>query len=99
VPTAPPAEISKDVGGSFSCFAGHILGRHIELVPGERNVQAWRAATWEAGVYSIARFELKEQGSETRIEFDHTGFPKGQGASLASGWKTNYWEPLQKYFA
>lgn len=94
-----PAEVSPDVGGAFSAFGGHITGRHIELVPSERIVQAWRAASWEPGQYSIARFELVEQASGTKLVFDHTGFPQGQAQHLAEGWKGNYWEPLEKYFA
>ncbi len=53
--------------------------------------------TWDPGVYSIAKFELKEQGSETRLVFGHAGFPDGKAEHLAAGWKTNYWEPLHKY--
>jgi len=94
-----PTEISREVGGAFSIFRGHILGRHIELMPNERIVQAWRVADWNPGVYSIAKFELVEQGSGTKIVFDHTGFPKGQGEHLAAGWKGNYWEPLEKFLA
>jgi len=94
-----PTEISREVGGSFALFGGYITGRHIELVPNERIVQAWRVGNWDAGVYSIARFELVEQGSGTRIVFNHTGFPKGTGEHLASGWKSNYWEPLAKFLA
>ncbi|HWZ52030.1 MAG TPA: SRPBCC domain-containing protein, partial [Granulicella sp.] len=56
-------------------------------------------ATWEPGVYSIAKFELREQGSATRLVFDHTGFPNGKAEHLAEGWKANYWEPLHKYLA
>jgi activator of HSP90 ATPase len=85
------------VGGAFSLFGGHILGRQIELVPNQRIVQAWRTADWKPGVYSIAKFELAEEGSETRIVFDHTGFPAGQAAHLAEGWVGNYWAPLTKY--
>jgi len=94
-----PTDISREVGGSFTIFGGHIVGRHIELVPKERIVQAWRVVTWNPGVYSIARFELTEQGSGTKLVFDHTGFPDGQGQHLAEGWKGNYWEPLEKYLA
>ncbi len=94
-----PAEISREVGGAFTLFGGYITGRHVELVPNERIVQAWRTGRWPAGIYSIARFELVEQGSGTRIVFDHTGFPKGEAESLASGWKAHYWEPLQKFLA
>ena len=94
-----PTEISHEVGGAFSIFRGHILGRHIELVPNQRIVQAWRVADWDPGVYSIAKFELVEQGSGTKIVFDHTGFPNGQAEHLAEGWKGNYWEPLEKFLA
>jgi uncharacterized protein YndB with AHSA1/START domain len=98
-PGAKPTEISREVGGAFSLFGGYITGRHIELVPNERIVQAWRTGGWAPGVYSIAKFELVEQGSGTKIVFDHTGFPKGEAEHLAVGWKGNYWEPLEKLLA
>lgn len=91
-------EISPEPGGKFSLFGGVITGRHIELVPGERIVQAWRSG-WAPGDYSIARFVLKDQGSDTRIIFDHTGFPKGAAEHLATGWKEHYWDGLTQYFA
>src|SRR5580658_7024282 len=94
-----PAEISREVGGAFALFGGYITGRHVELVPNERIVQAWRAGSWPPGAYSIARFELVEQGVATKIVFDHTGFPKGEAEVLASGWKAHYWEPLGKLLA
>jgi activator of HSP90 ATPase len=94
-----PAEISREVGGAFALFGGYITGRHVELVPNERIVQAWRTGGWPPGVYSIAKFELVEQGSGTKIVFDHTGFPRGEAESLASGWKAHYWEPLDKLLA
>ena len=68
-------------------------------MPDERIVQAWRAGSWEPGVYSIAEFELMEQDSGTRLVFNHKGFPKDLGEHLASGWKMNYWEPLAKFLA
>jgi len=98
-PGAGAAEISREPGGAFSLFGGHITGRQIELVPNERIVQAWRAGGWDPGHYSIAKFELVEQGSGTKIVFDHAGFPNGQAEHLAEGWKGNYWEPLEKFLA
>ena len=62
-------------------------------------MQAWRVGSWEPGIYSIARFELVEQGSGTKIVFDHMAFPKGDGEHLAAGWKMNYWEPMEKLLA
>ena len=94
-----PAEISREAGGAFMLFGGYIMGRHVELVPNERIVQAWRVGSWDPGVYSIAKFDLVEQGSGVKIVFDHAGFPKGDAEHLASGWKAHYWEPLEKLLA
>jgi activator of HSP90 ATPase len=93
------ARISPEVGGAFSLFGGHITGRNVELVPNERIVQAWRAADWLPGVFSIARFELRAQEQETTLLFDHTGFPAGDAEHLAAGWQGNYWEPLSRLLA
>jgi activator of HSP90 ATPase len=94
-----PTEISKQTGGAFTLFGGHIFGRNLEVLPGLRIAQAWRVADWNPGVYSIVRFELTDQGPSTKILFDHTGFPTGLGEHLAEGWTANYWEPLRKYLA
>jgi len=96
-PGAKPTEINRELGGAFALFGGYITGRQIELVANERIVQAWRAGSWAPGIYSIAKFELIEQDSSTKIAFDHTGFPRGTGEHLAAGWKANYWEPLAKF--
>lgn len=94
-----PAEISREAGGEFVLFGGYITGRHVELLPNERIVQAWRTGGWPAGVYSIAKFDLVEQTSGTKLIFDHTGFPKGEAEVLAAGWKAHYWEPMGKLLA
>ena len=94
-----PAEISREAGGAFKLFGGYITGRQVELVQNERIVQAWRTGSWGPGIYSIAKFELVEQGSGTKIIFDQTGFPPGEAESLASGWKAHYWNPLDKLLA
>jgi activator of HSP90 ATPase len=94
VKTTPPAQIGREAGAPFSIFGGFIEGRNIELDPDTRLVQAWRPKYWPAGIYSIIKFELKERPSGTLLLFDHTGFPADDAASLAQGWKQNYWEPM-----
>jgi activator of HSP90 ATPase len=91
--------ISPHVGGEFSMFKGIIVGRHIEILPDVRLVQAWREKDWAPGLFSIVRFQLVPTASGTRLIFDHTGFPQGAADHLAVGWKSHYWEPLQKYLA
>jgi activator of HSP90 ATPase len=94
-----PTAISPHLGGTFALFGGYIVGRHIELVPNELIVQAWRVGSWDRGIYSIIRFQLTEQGAGTKIIFDHAGFPKGQAEHLASGWQEHYWDPLKKFLS
>jgi len=93
---AKPAKISREPGGSFSIFGDYIIGRQIELIPDKRIVQAWRELSWDPGVYSLVKFELLPEGTGTKLVFDHTGFPIGAADHLASGWKSHYWEPLDK---
>jgi uncharacterized protein YndB with AHSA1/START domain len=96
---AQPTAISSTVGGAFTLFGGVITGRHIELVPDTRLVQAWRDSDWKRGVFSLVKFELTPEGRGTALTFEHTGFPSADAAHLNAGWKSNYWEPLAKYLA
>jgi activator of HSP90 ATPase len=88
-----PAQIDAQ---TFSCFGGMIHGRHVELVENERIVQAWRAKTWEPGLYSIVRFTLEPHGKKTRVMLEHRGYPEDQREHLEIGWEANYWAGLEK---
>jgi activator of HSP90 ATPase len=90
------ATIDPREGGAFSLFGGLIVGRNIEIVSGQRIVQAWRPTHWDPGVYSVVKFAFKPSGSGTLVVLDHTGFPVGDYDHLSSGWYAHYWEPLKK---
>lgn len=100
-----PATLSAEEGGSFSLFGGQITGRNIELVSGQRVVQAWRVADWPEGVYSIINFSLEKTGASvsasatdsTAVKFTQSGFPEGTAEHLNEGWHTMYWGPLGAY--
>lgn len=94
--TGAPATGKPIEGESFTAFGGHITGRNVELVPGKRVVQAWRAKTWPEGKYSLATFELHAEGATTKVVFDHDGFPEEAKEHLAAGWESNYWAPMRK---
>ena len=96
---AKPTSISTELGGPFTLFGGYITGRHLEMLPNERLVQAWRAESWKPGGFSIAAFSLTAEGGKTKLNFEHRGFPNGNGVSLSRGWHAHYWEPLAKYLA
>ena len=95
--TGAPAEIATDEGGAFSCFAGQIVGRHIELIPNERIVQAWRVDMWPEGVYSVVRIDIEDSGDATTLTLMHTGYPEDAAEHLEPGWHKMYWEPLKAY--
>lgn len=97
--TGAPAEVSPDEGGACSWYGGHVTGRNIELVPNERIVQVWRPANWDAGVYSVVKYELVAKGDQTQVVLDQAGHPEGTGEHLESGWHERYWKPLEAYFA
>ncbi len=91
-----PTAISTAEGGAFALFGGYITGRQLELQPQQLIVQAWRAGSWGAGLYSIAHFQLVDHENGSQIIFDHRGFPNDQAEHLAAGWQANYWTPLAK---
>jgi activator of HSP90 ATPase len=95
--TKDTAEVQPQPGAAFRLFGGRIEGRNIELIPNRRIVQAWRPASWAAGVYSIVRFELAASGAGTRLVLDHAGFTEDKWEGLNDGWPKMYWEPLHKY--
>jgi activator of HSP90 ATPase len=97
--TGAPAQIDPKAGGAFSMFGGLIVGRNIELVPNHRIVQAWRPDSWDPGIYSLVRFELKPRNAATTIVLDHSSFPEGDFAHLEWGWNAHYWQPLKKSFS
>jgi activator of HSP90 ATPase len=97
--TGMDAAIDPAAGGAFMTFGGLIEGRNVEIISDQRLVQAWRPTHWDAGVYSIVRFELKAAGAGTALALDHTGFPEGEFDHLDTGWHLRYWEPLKKYLA
>jgi activator of HSP90 ATPase len=93
-----PATIDPKDGGAFSLFGGQVVGRNIELVPGQRIVQAWRVIEdFPPGVYSLVRMELTPQGGGTLLRLDHTGFPPGHFDHLNAGWPPHYWAPLKRF--
>jgi len=97
--TGRPARVSDEEGKDFALFGGRVEGRQVELVPGERVVQAWRQGgdhpnPWEAGVYSIVRFTLKPEGKATKLIIDHEGVPPEWEDSIRSNYPRFYQDPL-----
>ena len=100
--TGQPAQLSDREGDVFTLFGGRVEGRQIELVPGERVVQAWRFGgdhpePWDAGVYSVVRFTLTPEGEATKFVIDHDGIPPEAEQRIATGYASFYQGPLVEY--
>jgi activator of HSP90 ATPase len=96
--TGQPAKMSKKEGGKFSAGGHYISGYNVELVPGKRIVQAWRASEWPKGSYSILRLELKSKGKGSKVIVDHLGIPDRFRDGVDKGWYEFYWNPMKAYF-
>jgi activator of HSP90 ATPase len=95
--TGLPAHIGHAEGDTFSLFGGRIIGRHLELVPDRRIVQAWRATHWPDGLYTVVRIALRPEGNRTHLVLDHDAVPDAFAAHIERHWKTRYWEALTCY--
>jgi activator of HSP90 ATPase len=96
--TGGKANISREVGGTYSAFDDYIAGKNIELVPDKKIVQDWRAVDWPEGYFSRITFEFTAVPEGTRMEFTHADLPEGTVDEFTQGWIENYWEPMKTFF-
>lgn len=91
------ANISPKVGGRFTTGAGRIEGINVDLVPGKRIVQAWRAKNFPGGIFSMATFNLEPTKTGTELTLIHRGVPKELIPATEENWRENYWERMKAY--
>jgi|HubBroStandDraft_1064217.scaffolds.fasta_scaffold175850_2 uncharacterized protein YndB with AHSA1/START domain len=98
--TGASARIDPSIGGKFSVLDGSVSGRTVELLPGRRIVQTWRAKEFPSGSRD-SRLEIQFEGTEgaTRVTIMHSALPPGQGERLKQAWIMRYFQPLRAYFA
>ena len=95
--TKANAHIDPTVGGKFSVWDDYATGENLELMPGQKIVQLWRASDWPDDAVSKVTFALKSTETGTELQFTHENIPKGFEDDIAQGWKDFYWEPLGEY--
>jgi activator of HSP90 ATPase len=47
---------------------------------------------------SIATFEVESAKRRTVLVFTQVGIPAKNAKSINAGWRTHYWQPLEKAF-
>jgi uncharacterized protein YndB with AHSA1/START domain len=97
--TGAKAKASKKVGAAFSAWDGYIVGKNIELVPGNRIVQSWRTSEFGPDdPDSTITIALTPDEAGARLTLSHKGAPDGQTAYETEGWRKFYFEPMKAYF-
>jgi uncharacterized protein YndB with AHSA1/START domain len=97
--TGGQANISSEPGGAFSAWDGYISGRNLELVPGERIVQAWRTTKFaEDHEDSIVTITLEDRDDGALLTLSHSNVPETHLGYEQGGWDTHYFEPMIAYF-
>jgi uncharacterized protein YndB with AHSA1/START domain len=97
--TGDKAIVEPFVGGKHSSFDGYAVGQTVDLQPGRRIVQTWRAEDFPIGSPdSRVEVTLEETVGGTMVTILHTEIPSGQGSSYRDAWLKYYLEPLRVYF-
>jgi activator of HSP90 ATPase len=97
--TGAEVQMSAEINGTFEVFDGYCHGYNIELVEGQKIVQAWHFEEdgWSADHFSICTFQFDKDGKNTKMTFVQTGIPEHKVEALKSGWNEFYWEPMESY--
>lgn len=85
--------------GNFSSFDGYCHGYNMELVKGQKIVQAWHFDEdgWPDDHYSICTFIFEPSEKGTKLSFSQTGIPAHKVEALKDGWKKYYWNPMKTF--
>ena len=97
--TQSKVEMSPEVKGDFCVFDGYCHGYNIELIEGEKIVQAWHFEEdgWPEDHYSICTFHIDLENNKTKLYFEQSGIPEHKAKSLFDGWEKYYWKPMKEF--
>ena len=94
--TGRAADISRNVGGTFTLGDRDVTGINVDLVPGRRIVQAWRHRRFPEGVFSMAAVTLTPTpDGGTQLVLVHRGVPKELIPETEQAWRDQYWTRIK----
>ena len=98
--TGKKATISRKIGGAFSSSGNDDSGVNVDLVPGQRIVQAWRHRRFPEGIFSMAAVTLTPTpDGGTQLVLTHRGVPKDLIPETERNWREQYWSRIKAYLA
>ncbi len=90
------AEMEDKEGSEFSLFEGSIVGKNLELIPGEKIVQQWYFG--EEGEPSVVSIKLHPKGVNTSLELRHINIPDEDFDDIVEGWNEVYMNRLKEFY-
>ncbi len=97
--TGAEAEVSEEVGGSFTAWDGYISGTNLELDPVKYIRQSWRTTEFEeSDPDSFVELHFEQIKGGTKVSLYHSNIPQGQ-SDYKQGWKEFYFQPMQAFFS
>ena len=97
--TGGEAQISNEVGASFTAWDGYITGTNLELLTNEKIVQSWRTSQFEEDEEdSRLEISFSEIDGETELTLQHSNLPES-GEHYRTGWGNHYFQPMKIYFS
>lgn len=98
--TGRSAVISREIGGAFSVRDSEVTGINVDLVPGQRIVQAWRHRLFPKGIFSMAAVTLTPTATGgTALRLTHRGVPKDLIPDTERAWREQYWARIKAHVA
>ena len=92
------AQISREVGATFTAWDDYIWGRNLELDPNRRIVQSWRTTAFgQDDPDSRIEVTLEPVEAGTRVTLHHSAVPDGHDG-YREGWQSHYFDPMRIYF-
>ena len=96
--TGRRADISRNIGGTFSTGESDVTGINVDLVPGKRIVQAWRHRRFPDGIFSMAAVTLTPTADGgTELVLTHRGVPKDLIPETEQAWRDHYWQRMKAW--
>jgi activator of HSP90 ATPase len=93
-----PVRFERRAGGAFSAWQGGVHGINVALKAPSHIVQAWRAADFPKGHYSIVHLILAPAGrGRTRLSLVHAGVPSAAASGIRENWFACYWRPIREH--
>jgi activator of HSP90 ATPase len=90
------AQMSANVGGTFSLWGGQMFGVNLEVVKNKKLVQEWSYEQWADA--SKVTFTIKTKGKKTIVELIHEDVPEKSVNSISDGWDAYYLGAMQLMF-